>query len=402
MSIRTHPLTAARAVTALALTALALTAFALPAPAAAQQPGADPADEPEVDEPVPVDEPGLTDEPAPGDEPEATPRYRVEVIVFEHRDVDPREERLPTAARAPQAGSPVPLRRAPFGIEAGTGEFGEPVFSDRPSERQDAAQTPGPDDSSDAPAPDAAQSSSRDPADRAEAPGDPGSAGPARDEDPDRRLEPFGPAGFGTRAPERWFEPLADEALTLGDERRRLERLDAYRVLAHTGWEQDALGEQQARPLDLTELGITNPSGTLTLVISRFAHVIVDLRYRTAAFENLEPASAPGDPADPGDPRNPGDPADPADRADPGNRADPLDPGALEARSRTRARSDAAGLSEIRTAPSYVLDTRRRARTGELHYIDHPLLGILFSVTEAPEEPDEESEPADDELSPAA
>ncbi len=376
MSIRTHPPAAARAVTTLALTALALTALALPTPAAAQQPSADPADDPELnDEPAPANEPGLTDEPQPADEPEPRTRYRVELIVFEHRDVDPREERLPTAERAPQTGSPVPLRRSPLGVEVGTGEFGEPVFSDRPSEGQDASQTPGPDDARDASAPGAAPSSGRDPADRARAPGEPESSGPARDEDPDRRLEPFGPTGFGARAPDRWFEPLADDALALGDARRRLERLDAYRVLAHTGWEQDAFGEQQARPVDLTELGITNPSGTLTLVISRFAHIIADLRYRTAAFEAFE---AP----------------EPA--------FDPDDAGALETRSRTRARSDAAGLSEIRTVPSYVLDTRRRARTGELHYIDHPLLGILFSVTEAPEEPEEESEPADDELSPAA
>ncbi len=70
---------------------------------------------------------------------------------------------------------------------------------------------------------------------------------------------------------------------------------------------------------------------------------------------------------------------------------------------RSRARDEALGrLTGIRTTPSYVLDARRRARTGELHYIDHPLYGILFIVTEAPPAEEDDASQADGELEPAA
>jgi hypothetical protein len=37
----------------------------------------------------------------------------------------------------------------------------------------------------------------------------------------------------------------------------------------------------------------------------------------------------------------------------------------------------------------------RRARSGELHYVDHPMFGLLFLISPAPEE----NAPVDDDTS---
>lgn len=265
---------------------------------------------------------------------ESVARYRIEFIAFAHAGASS-DERLGRAA-SESAADGSEQRRPPFGIEPEAGAFGEPAFSDRPAAPR-SERAPGSARAGDADAPTAGDT----PVTETDPEGDTGAD--------DIKL--LGPPAFQQRRLERWFEPLPDEALTLGGTRRALERLGAYRVLAHAGWEQDELTEQAARPLSLSEFGISNPSGTLTLFVSRYAHVIVNLRYRNEALGARGPGSAFG------------------------------------------------GLAEISTTPSYVLDTRRRVtRMNELHYIDHPLFGLLVLITEAPEEPEQ----SDDELTPAA
>lgn len=291
---------------------------------------------------------------------EPTPRYRVEFILFAHRDVGSVGEALETVSRTARGDSTV--RRWPFGVEPERGEFGELVFGDRPppgaGQPRPNGAPPRAEPGVDGPRATPGASASP-PAGGSVVTDRPSAAAGAGADATAPGLELLGPPGFRGRVPtERWFEPLPADELMLGDTRRRLERLGAYRVLAHAGWEQDALPEQQARALDLADLGIANPSGTLTLFLSRYLHLIVDLGFQTDVLEQS--------------------------------------PGAARA----------AGLTEIRTAPTYVLDTRRRVpRTGELHYIDHPLFGMLFIVTDAPEEPEQTETPEDTEgagLEPAA
>jgi Peptidoglycan-binding protein, CsiV len=129
------------------------------------------------------------------------------------------------------------------------------------------------------------------------------------------------------------FRPLKPDELKLNDSERRLRNLSAYDVLAHGGWVQEALPENAAVPFDVGYLGTVNPSGTIRLHVTRFLHLSFDLRYRlpyTAVADN------------------------------------PLE------------------LAEIELGPTYRLVEQRRARSNELHYIDHPLFGVLVLVT--PEE----------------
>ncbi len=129
---------------------------------------------------------------------------------------------------------------------------------------------------------------------------------------------------------------LAPEELQLGSEYRRVTNLRAYRPLVHAGWIQPGLPEEQSVPFDLASIGVTNPRGTIRVYLSRFLHVSLDLTYRDGASTALPTTED--------------------------------------------------GLTEVTFAPRYHLVTERQARSGELHYFDHPAFGVLLKVTPVPVE----------------
>jgi hypothetical protein len=156
-----------------------------------------------------------------------------------------------------------------------------------------------------------------------------GSTAPAVD-----ALEPLDPLA-AERAQALSIRPLRPEDLKLGNEYRRLRAIAAYAPLVHTGWIQPGLPEADAEAFDLKVLGILNPSGTIRVHLSRFLHITLDLTYRAEA--GLTPALATND-----------------------------------------------GLEEVVLAPRYHLAATRNARSGELHYFDHPAFGVLVRVTPVP------------------
>jgi len=146
---------------------------------------------------------------------------------------------------------------------------------------------------------------------------------------------PADPVGAGQPAPVE--DPLAirllpPEQLQLNNEYRRLTNLGAYRTLVHAGWVQPGLPEDQAKPFDLTLLGVTNPRGYVRVYLSRFLHVGLDISYQDGA------AAVPTAP-------------------------------------------DGSELREIALPPRYRLVTERQTRSGEVHYFDHPAFGVLVKVT---------------------
>jgi hypothetical protein len=132
---------------------------------------------------------------------------------------------------------------------------------------------------------------------------------------------------------------LLPEELELGDVLARLERLGAYTVLFHGGWEQDGMAEEVAVPMDLARLGSTNPSGWIRLHMNRFLHVRVDVAYDAETPPDTVTGSLP---------------------------------------------SFGFGVVPLR-APVYHLYEQRRVLRGELNYFDHPAFGILVVVRLAPE-----------------
>lgn len=135
------------------------------------------------------------------------------------------------------------------------------------------------------------------------------------------------------------YRLMKSSNLALGEVRSRLRRSAHYRPLVHAGWRLPGLPRRAARPVHVgRSLGDgevraaagagaerSSVHGTVTVSLARFLQVDVDLLYhRPASSEAAAPSSAP-----------------------------------------TRFR----------------LVSERRMRSGELHYVDHPLFGVLVLLT---------------------
>lgn len=144
------------------------------------------------------------------------------------------------------------------------------------------------------------------------------------------------------------FEILDPADYELNDVFDKLERLDAYRPLMRGAWIQPALERDETLPLKLRRIG--DPplrlDGTVTLYLSRFLHLVVDIA--------LEEKS-------------------------------PVRPDALQDRipyfgdNRGNARY---GINSQFLAPSvfYRIEEDRILRSGDLRYYDHPRFGVLAKV----------------------
>lgn len=151
----------------------------------------------------------------------------------------------------------------------------------------------------------------------------------------------------------------------------RLRRLDAYKPLAHFGWTQPTYpkDETAARPLSAFVTPPEGLAGELTLYLSRFLHLAVNLQ--------LDAPETAG-----------------AARANDSQRYAPSD---YDSSGRAAYSDEPEPYYPIR----YRIEEDRIFRNGELRYFDHPKFGVLAKITrvEEPglEEPEEEL-PVDGEL----
>ena len=153
---------------------------------------------------------------------------------------------------------------------------------------------------------------------------------------------------------------LAEDDFSLVDAADRFELLDAYEILMHFGWTQPAFSEEATPPIELQLLAEppAGLAGTLTLYLSRYLHLVVDLALDAPGgfeeeivdedsyfrFGDSRPGGYEGEPA--------------------------FEPPVV----RFRIRED------------------RILKNGELRYFDHPKFGVLAKVTRV-EEPEVEVAP---------
>jgi Peptidoglycan-binding protein, CsiV len=206
----------------------------------------------------------------------AIPQFQVEVLIFTHRDFDPNEEQFVLEDQRAQPDAETP----------------------REANESDVARAGDQPPSQGGTAPDGT------PADNAAPPEN-----------------------------EFTFRVLRPEELQLTSQYRTLTRLQAYHPLVHGGWVQLGLPDNEALPVDVGVLGVTNPSGTIRLSLTRFLHVKLDLSYVEG-----QPAQAGSAPAQ-------------------------------------------GALAEQPLPTRYHLSAERTTRSGELHYFDHPAFGVLIKVT---------------------
>jgi hypothetical protein len=153
------------------------------------------------------------------------------------------------------------------------------------------------------------------------------------------------------------FMPLPEEELELGEMYRRLRNTDGYQPLLHVAWQQPGYDPETARPLALSRLAELPErlQGEARLYRSRFLHLELDLELWSQSGRSLPaPETAT---------------------------AEPLFP--------DRGRRDAGEPLDALEPDVYRLSERRKLRSGELHYYDHPRYGVLAKVTpvEVEEEP---------------
>ena len=145
---------------------------------------------------------------------------------------------------------------------------------------------------------------------------------------------------------------LAEDDFQLVDEYQRLRRLDAYKPLLHFGWTQPTYPEEdtQARPLSSFVTPPEGLEGEISLYLSRYLHLAVNLQ---------------------------------------------LDAPASEQSSQLTTRRDgymAYGEDEVTYPVRYRIDEDRIFRNGELRYYDHPKFGVLAKISRFEEEEEIEIE----------
>jgi hypothetical protein len=143
---------------------------------------------------------------------------------------------------------------------------------------------------------------------------------------------------------------LAEENFQLKDEFGRLDNLEEYMPLLHFGWTQTTYPDdaQEVRPLSSFVTPPNGLKGDLTLYLSRYLHLAVNLQLDDTPVKEL--------------------------------------PCGYD--------NDKPKESAPRTYPvRYRIEEDRIFRIGELHYFDHPKFGVLAKIIRA-----EEVEPPEDEI----
>lgn len=188
------------------------------------------------------------------------------------------------------------------------------------------------------------------------------------------------------------FRRLLERELALRADAQRIERAPDLELLAHFGWRQPGLEPDQATPIQLNDALLRNPamesvstagglsepteavpprlSGTLKLILSRYLHIATDLLYREPNKEAQTFEMQPIPEAMQSDEI----PNAAAEAGEPG----PEDGDELDLFEQLAAQQMAPPPPPYHV---YRMQQSRRMRSGELHYLDHPVFGLAVKVT---------------------
>ena len=154
-------------------------------------------------------------------------------------------------------------------------------------------------------------------------------------------------------------EPLPDTELVLLDAEDyqlddilgRMRRLDVYEPVMHFGWTQATWPEEQTEPVPLHRFARPPPEldGDITLYLSRFLHLVIDLQLEAPKVTtfSVDEQERLGD---------------------------------------TRTVGELLGDVNAQAPVYYRLREDRILKNGELRYFDHPKFGVLAKVTRVEDE----------------
>ncbi|MCK5666947.1 MAG: hypothetical protein KAI17_25850 [Thiotrichaceae bacterium] len=153
---------------------------------------------------------------------------------------------------------------------------------------------------------------------------------------------------------------LSPEYYQLLDSANHIRYSKDFQLLAHFGWTQASLSKQSALPVLISANPFSDdllPNGDLTLYVSRFLHLKVNLMAAECSYENLPMVPAGTDEAMPSQ-------ADQVKTISNTEQPEPVQASPGECVNRT-----------------YHFSQNRKMRSKELHYIDNPVFGLLVYVT---------------------
>lgn len=143
------------------------------------------------------------------------------------------------------------------------------------------------------------------------------------------------------------FALMTEGDFTLVDAYQRMRRLEVYEPLAHFGWTQSTVTEEDAitRPLADFVRPPRGLDGEITLYLNRYLHLALDLKLEAPSKQN-----------------------------------------------------ENVYAFESTPATHYRINENRIMRNGELRYFDHPRFGVLAKISRVEEKDDEPGEPFEEEF----
>ncbi len=201
---------------------------------------------------------------------------------------------------------------------------------------------------------------------------------------PDRSAPPAGEEALPGPAQATTFATLPPSERQLSGSAAAMQRSGRYRVLFHEAWIQPMSSQSQALPIILDRSGDGGPwpelQGSVKLYLSRYFYLDTNLWLNTRG-EYL-----------PGNWQMPAPPLAPASRPPQTSSYSTLHRGSVATIPDSPDQSTPGDLAQTNPGlqalgPTYPfrhavrLKQTRRMRSGELVYIDHPLLGVLIRVT---------------------
>jgi hypothetical protein len=158
-----------------------------------------------------------------------------------------------------------------------------------------------------------------------------------------------------------------------------MERNGPYRVLFHETWWQPVASERAALPLVLDRSGDSGSypalQGTITLYLSRFLHLETNL------WLNTDGSYLPGSWRMPAPPLGPVSLETVEAPLLAPDLAEVIDVAGYDPAWEAPEEPLLAALPDYPWRHAVLVQQQRRMRSGEVHYIDHPLLGLVVKIT---------------------
>ncbi len=184
------------------------------------------------------------------------------------------------------------------------------------------------------------------------------------------------------------FVRLPGDKWEFAQRARRMQQSGRYEILFHESWNQPVVSDERTLPIILDQSGYLEEwpklQGSITLYLARYLHL------ETNFWVNTTGSYIPGDWQMPPAPLGPA-PATDAESDEASDDEPPIESGVESIESVAVVKSEQPFSFEpqapLEMGPTYpwrhavLLQQKRKMRSKEVHYIDHPMMGVIVLIT---------------------